>query len=191
MEKMVKISQEKIDAAYAEATGAVKQVLDRLFKDTRPVTERIKTFKDALEELGEDHPLVVEFRQVYNDAAADTVIYIKLKIITAALNEGWEPTFKLGEETRYYPWVVRYSESEYKKLPKSRQYGAVAHRSGNGAGADGGVGCLYVASVDSWVYAYIGSRLLFKSKELAEYAAKQFLDLYIKYSMGTDYELVR
>lgn len=190
MEKIVKISQEKIDAAYAEATGAVKQVLDRLFKDTRPVTERIRTFEDALAELGEDHPLVVEYRYCQS-AAADTKVYIKLKIITAALNEGWEPNFKLGEETRYYPWVVRYSESEYKELPKSRQYGRVAHRSYDGASASGGVGGLDVNCYDSVAYDAIGSRLLFKSRELAEYAAKQFLDLYIKYSMGTDYELVR
>lgn len=190
MEKIVKISQEKIDAAYAEATGAIKQVLDRLFKDTRPVTERIKTFEDALAELGEDHPLVLEYRYCQT-AAADTLIYIKLKIITAALNEGWEPNFRLGKENRYYSWVSRFSESTYKGLPEIRQRHLIARRSDTGVLINGGIGVLGAFSYDSGVNVSVGSKLLFKSKELAEYAVEQFLDLYIKYSIGTDYELVR
>ena len=34
--------------------------------DNRPVTERIKTFEDALDELGDEHPLVKEYWGVVN-----------------------------------------------------------------------------------------------------------------------------
>ena len=42
--------------------------------------------------------------------------------------------------------------------------GTVARRSAYDANADGGVGCLYVSNNDSYVYAYIGSRLLYEGK---------------------------
>lgn len=62
-------------------------------KDNRPVTERIKTFDDACNELGDEHPLVTQYRLIYgaykNDPVTeDLIAYLKLRIITAALNEG-------------------------------------------------------------------------------------------------------
>ena len=82
----------------------VNNVLTLVDKD---VTERIKTFEDACNELGEEHPLIQAYRQLLEIATcedyvretfgADTVSYLKLRIIAAALNEGWEPTFDKDE----------------------------------------------------------------------------------------------
>lgn len=65
-------------------------------KDERPITERVKTFEDACKELGEDHKLVQQYRAIEGTPlmdSIDVVAYFKLRIITAALNEGWVPQF--------------------------------------------------------------------------------------------------
>ena len=73
-------------------------------KDERPITERVKTFEDACKELGEDHKLVQQFKAIQEAIAEDkeATAYFKLGIITAALNEGWEPDFTNDDEYRYY-----------------------------------------------------------------------------------------
>lgn len=64
-------------------------------EDMRSITERVKTFEDACEVLGEDHPLVKGYRGVANinfGLMQDIIAYRKLRIICEALNEGWKPT---------------------------------------------------------------------------------------------------
>lgn len=117
-------TSENIIKAYniARETGADStcKVLEALYpdvdfnpKDNRPVTERIKTFDDACEALGEEHRLVQAYRAVEGMTAlgADLYAYLKLRIITAALNEGWEPQFT-EDEWRYYPWFYLWSAEE-------------------------------------------------------------------------------
>lgn len=90
-------------------------------KDNRPVTERIKTFDDAREALGDEHPFVKEYWRVVNvdlDITQDLIAYLKLRIIVAALNEGWEPKFETGEY-RYFPWF--YTKEEYDKLDDEKR----------------------------------------------------------------------
>ena len=45
----------------AEWVNGVLTLVDETPKDNRPVTERVKTFEDAVRELGEEHPLVKEW----------------------------------------------------------------------------------------------------------------------------------
>lgn len=49
------------------------------------------------------------------DDVQDLVAFLRLRIITAALNDGWHPTFD-ENEYRYYPWFRLYTEEEYKYL---------------------------------------------------------------------------
>ena len=120
------------------------------------VTKRIKTVKDACDELGEKHPLVTQYRlsvaaaYIGDPMTEDFIAFLKLRIIAAALNEGWEPTFEKDEE-RWYPWFT---------VKQGGLVFAYAYGAGSISGAGGGV------------------RLVFKSKELAEYAGKQFIDIY-------------
>lgn len=83
--------------------------------DNRPVTERIKTFEDAMEALGQGNHLVEEYiavRDKLRTDAGELIAYLKLRIIVAALNEGWEPKFT-KDEYRYFPWFYFYTKEEY------------------------------------------------------------------------------
>lgn len=82
----------------------------------KDVTERIKTFEDAYNELGSNHPLCKAWDSIYqgneNDDCEDikdVIAYHKLRIIAAALNEGWKPKYTI-EECRYYPYYHFYTK---------------------------------------------------------------------------------
>ena len=82
--------------AYKKGNADNKKMLENLFGKEmfRPknIMERIKTFDDAFKELGEHHPLVKEYHKRHlfleddSDISSDLVAYLKLRIITAALN---------------------------------------------------------------------------------------------------------
>ena len=150
---MNKIEIEVPEGKRAEWVNGVLTLVDEQPKN---VMERIKTFADAVDALGEEHLFVKE----HNNAAAigcssDLAAYIDLRIIVAALNEGCEPTFAEDEE-RWYPWFRT---------------------------NDGGVAYAYAISNSSNTNSIYGSWLSFKSKELAEYAGKQFIDIYKPFLM--------
>lgn len=80
----------------------------------------------------------------------DEVAYIRLKLIAECLNEGWTPNWDDTNETKYYPYFDM--------------------RSGVGFSD---------SLCDYWrANSCVGSRLCFKSRELAEYAGKQFEVIY-------------
>lgn len=143
--------------------------------DPQDITERIKTFEDACRELGEDHPLVKEWQMCRQNISSDLKAYLCLRIITEALNEGWTPQFT-KDEGRWYLW--------YKLITKEEYYELYAEDKNRVIYLDNDfVGFLFkILFFDaSYKGAFIGSRLVFKSRELAEYAGKQFTNLYIKF----------
>lgn len=159
----------------AEWVNGVLTLVDETPKDNRPVTERVKTFEDAVRELGEEHPLVKEWH-LGDGLSADLEAYLKLRIIAAALNEGWEPKFTT-DEYRYFPWFVLYTEEEYNELSdedKSR----VVLRSVSYSRTGGGVACVFAYGDSSYSVSYNGSGLAFKNSDLAKYAGKQFIEIY-------------
>ena len=165
------------DGKRAEWINGVLTLVDEPKVDNRPVTERIKTFEDAREALGDEHPLVKEYWGVVNvdlDITQELIAYLKLRIIVAALNEGWEPKFT-EDEYRYFPWFYFYTKEEYDKLDDEEK-GRCVLRSGYGANSFGGfVSC--VASYDaSSSHTSFGSRLAFRTRELAAYAGRQFTE---------------
>lgn len=81
----------------------------------------------------------------------DEIAYRKLKVIIQSLNEGWKPDWKNSSEAKWFSYF-EYSEK--------------------GFGFSG-------VFFDYWIAnSLVGSRLCFKNRELAEYAAKQFRDIY-------------
>lgn len=183
---------EQVQAAYRQAEGNPEwqSLLLTLFgnvvkpQDNRPVTERIKTFHDAYCELGNDHPFVKSYEQYVNAAGGeetDVIAFLRLRIITAALNEGWQPQFT-GDEHRYYPYYWLFTEDEYEDFSEEEK-GRVVCRSGDHARAYGGVSVANANYVAASVSESIGSRLAFKTRELAEYAAKQFADAYCDFCL--------
>ena len=80
--------------------------------------------------------------------------YKKLILIASALNEGWEPNWLDLNENKYYPYFRTTS---------------------SGFGFSGTFyGCEYTNTI-------CGSRLCFKTRELAEYAGRQFESIYKDY----------
>lgn len=178
------ISKEQVDDEMCKVFGAdvLKKPID--------VRERVKTFDDACRELGEYHPLVKEFNDICCDIrpmdkgglTKDLFAYLKLRIIAAALNEGWTPTFA-KDEYRYYPWFYLYTKEEYEELDDDVK-ARVVFRSLNYANAYGGVSYANAGYDSADVNAGIGSRLAFKSKELAIYSGQQFTDIWADYLLG-------
>ena len=156
-----------------------KAALDEKLQD---VTERIKTFADACSELGSDHPFVKAYdgymTQIHqpNMNDYDLVSYLQLRIITAALNEGWEPQFTKGEN-RWYFWYGLITKEQYDKL-SAEDKSRVVGRGGYYAYAYCGLVYAFANYASLSLYTNFGSRLAFKSEELAAYAGRQFAEIY-------------
>jgi hypothetical protein len=136
---------------YREAGKELKKVMEKTFgKDllSKKVTDRIKSFEDACKELGISQKV---FNESIEYDAPDEIAYKKMKLITIALNEGWQPNWDDSNERKWRPWF-------YLNSPGFRF-------DGSGCG-------------DTFSRSAGGSRLCFKSEELCNYAAKQFLDIY-------------
>lgn len=154
-------------------------------KDNRPVTERIKTFEDACNELGADHPMVSVYDALVTRAngeqslaewmGKDVVAFLKLRIITEALNEGWHPKFT-EDEYRYYPWFI-YTKEEYDNFSEEEKRRCVG-RAYHYASAYGGLVCSGAFVASSLSYTFHGVRLAFSNRDLAEYAGRQFIDIW-------------
>jgi len=161
---------------------AVKEALGEQFSEALPATERVKTYEDAVWELGNDHPLVeaassAEWRFT-NSEDKDIIAYLKLRVIVAALNDGWKPQFVPGE-LRWYPWYELISKDEYDAMSEDeKQERRCVGRSSSSACAYGGLVYSDAYYASSFSNAHSGSRLAFKSEALAEYAGKQFAELF-------------
>lgn len=156
----------------------VNGVLTLVDEKPKNVMERIKTFEDACNELGIDHNEWMQDKKELG-LEADVIAYLKLRIIAAALNEGWKPQFTT-DEYRYFPWFCLYTQSEIDEMneeDKSR----VVFRSHYYAHANGGVAFANTCFDSSYTFTLIGSRLAFKTRELAEYAGRQFVEIWADY----------
>lgn len=80
----------------------------------------------------------------------DEIAYKKLKVVAKALNQGWVPSWDNGNEYKYYPYFDMRSGFGF----SHSGYGVWHARTG------------------------VGSRLCYKTRELAEYAGKQFESIY-------------
>lgn len=171
--KTKKIEIEVPEGKRAEWVNGVLTLIDEKPKD---VTERIKTFQDALDELGADDELVKEYRALGDNARLDTVCWLRLGIIVKALNEGWTPKFD-KKEYRYAPYFFLYTQDEINEMTDEEK-SRVVYRSSYFAHGLGGVACADAVYDSSDTSADIGSRLALRTRELAIYAGKQFAEEY-------------
>lgn len=192
-------SLENIKAAYEAIDENGKKMLRALYPDVftqpkraesnRPVTERVKTFDDACHELGEAHPLVQHLNLVEHhladhlDGMDDVLAYLKMRIVVAALNEGWTPDWGNKDEYKWYPWYYILTEEEYNDLDDDAKCLVVGRAHGN-AYAYGGLVDSDACHVSSHSNTVSGARLAFKSKELAVYAGQQFGELWASFLIG-------
>ena len=187
MYNQVTINKENIINAYQQATEEQKELLMNMFGKSmfkpKDIRDRIKTFDDAFNALGDKHELVKEYKNliVCDCFSRDIIAYAKLRIIAEALNEGWKPKFD-GNECRYYPWFYIYTKKEHEELDEDEKKECrVVGRSSNNTHAYGGVVYAYANNASSYSFAYSGSRLAFKTRELTEYCGKQFIDIWDRF----------
>ena len=189
MDKELKISAENALAAYNNTDANGRELLEHLFGKeifAQDIKDKVKTFEDAVAILGDEHPLVAQFRVIESsfkeaDNNLHLFAYARLVIIAEALNEGWKPKFD-DDECRYYPWFYIYTKKEYEELDEDEKKECrVVGRSSNSANANGGVVFANAYSSSSYSNSNNGSWLAFKTRELAEYCGKQFIDIWEKF----------
>ena len=173
---------------WREVNGVTVPVLvDEQQQDNRPVTERIKTFENAYYALDSEHPLRKEWDALAEairqsvGIGKDIVAFLQLRIIAAALNEGWVPQFT-NDEYRYYPYFVLYTQQEMDDMDEEdkKELWLFGGASSNGARC----GLAYATSNAAWSasYANYSARLAVKSSELAKYFGKQFIGIWADYA---------
>jgi hypothetical protein len=184
----IEIKKQNIINAYRNGNDEQKAFLVNLFgndiaEEAKPknIMERVRTFEDACRTLGEEHPMVLAYQNTkihITDyfGTDDVIAYLKLRIICAALNEGWEPKFTT-DEYRWFTWFELFTQQELDDMSEEQRSRVVA-RSYNYAYALGGVAYANAIYAASSAFTSYGSRLAFKSKELAEYCGKQFIDIW-------------
>lgn len=191
MEEKISIQKENVLNAYKHASEEQKALLENMFgKDMfkpKNIMERVKTFEDACVVLGEDHQYVKVYREWMRISYADCkdiTAYLKLRIICAALNDGWKLKFA-GNEFRYYPWFNRYNQNEYEKLYENEKKGCrVVCPSGRKTNTVGGIVYVSASTESSYSFSVCGSKFALKSRELARYCGKQFIDIWVDYLFG-------
>ena len=189
MENEISIKKEDILKEYNQASEEQKALLENMFgKDMfRPkdIRERIKTFHDAYCELGNEHPFVKSYEKYINTASGeevDIIAYLKLRIICAALNEGWKPKFTKNEY-RWYPCFTLWSEDELKDKPEGWKTDTKLWLFGGASNNASYCGLACADSYHAWPSSYssYSARLVVKSEELADYFGKQFIDIWADY----------
>lgn len=113
---------------------------------------RIKSFLEACKKLKLDPKKVLPVvKSMPLHMQKPQIAYAKLVVIAQALNEGWEPNWDDTNEWKYWPWF-------YMNKPGFRFGGSDYAIPGSGTTG--------------------GSRLCFHTRELSDYAGKQFLSLW-------------
>lgn len=188
----MEIKESNLKAAYVAADESGKSLLRSLFpdanlgEDNRPVTERIKTFEDAVAALGEEHSFVVAYRTIedIDECSGDIEAYLKLRIVVAALNEGWEPKFT-EDEWRYVPVHFLYTDEELADKDEEWKRDRCLIPTGDYVTEYAGLAYARSNHAPSYTLASFGSRLCLKSSDLATFCGKQFIELW------ADFWLVR
>lgn len=111
---------------------------------------KIKTYEDACVALNRN-PALPDVSMLAEKHQKAITAHIKLVTIAEALNEGWEPDWSNYNERKYYPWF---------EMEKT------------------GVGFSFFVFDYRGTHSIVGSRLCYKSREIAEYAGTQFVELY-------------
>lgn len=146
--------------------------------------EAIRTFDDACSDLnvraqaGDELANVLMTDLQFNSPRTpDLEAFIKLRIITYAINEGWEPKFVEGEY-RWFPWFYLYTQAEIDAMSEEQRAKVLCVGGLAASGARCGLASSYSSDGFSLSRSAFGARLAFSDKARAEYAGKRFIELY-------------
>lgn len=155
--KTLTLTAANAQKAYNKADSSTKKWMKDLYPDhdfNQKLIDRIETYADACQDLGINPLTISDFSYLPERDRESSYAYHQLTIIARVLNEGWEPDYSDSNQYKYYPYFV-WNDS-----------------------ASGGSGfsfCDYYYGRD---FSKVGSRLVFKSSELAAFAGKKFLSIY-------------
>jgi len=183
--KQKTVTVEIPEGKKTEWVNGVLTLVDEAPQKPKDITERIKTLEDACEELGEKNILVAQYINCASGLeacvwTADLIAYLKLRIIVAALNEGWQPQFTENEK-RWYPWFYLYSQEEIDAMDKERRSKLWLFGGGSGDGSRCGLASAISLGAWSRSAAGLSARLALKTEELAKYCGRQFIGIWADY----------
>lgn len=173
----MKIELDVPEGKIAKWVNGVLTLIDE--EKPKNVMERIKTFEDACRELGIDADEWMNDREDLG-FEPDIIAYMKLRIIVAALNEGWKPKF-MPDEYRYYPYFYLHTKEEIDEMDEEKRKELWLWGGFSSDGADCGLSYAYSHYVWANSSAAFSARLALKSAELATYCGKQFQNIWAEY----------
>lgn len=155
---MATLSKSQAQQELKTVESRAKELREIIAKTSGNITDKVKSFDDALKIYEEDHGAIpIALSDLFTYLGDDKNLiaargFAKMDIIREVLNEGWVPDWDNNSEYKYYPW---FSMS--------------------------GVGLSFGGFDHSCATSDVGSRLVFKTRELAEYAGKQFIEIYSEF----------
>ena len=200
----IQIEKEKLQAAYKNACGCVKDAFEKLFgedvletaKPTLDDYKTIKSYEDACDVLGlspilsenRNKALCAQFPDHYDfrqNMPKHIIALMKLEIISRALwGKSFEPEPDAeGNKIYWYPWFALYTKDEVDRMSDEERKSLCGALFGGSAfyGANAGFGYLNANNRSSHSFAYIGFRLCQETEEKAAYFGRQFIELWAEY----------
>lgn len=121
----------------------------------KPKPKDFSRIKTIADILADNGITQEEFDKQCEGIEADEQAYRIIKMLAKSLNEGWTPDWNDDSQDKYYPWFE--------------------------IGGSSGVRCHVFGR---WVSASaVGSRLAFKTSNLAEHAGKNFTEVYKQFML--------
>lgn len=200
----IQIEKEKLQAAYKNACGCVKDAFEKLFgenvletaKPTLDDYKTIKSYEDACDVLGlspilsenRNKALCAQFPDHYDfrqNMPKHIIALMKLEIISRALwGKSFEPEPDAeGNKIYWYPWFALYTKDEVDRMSDEERKSLCGALFGGNAyfGAFAGFGFLAAIHRSSYSVANIGFRLCQETEEKAAYFGRQFIELWAEY----------
>lgn len=157
--KTVQITEDAVLKAHNEASNKGKTLLENLFSSSvfkKDIKERLQGFDDALNELGDDDPDVLDYVKLQKAGVSDHILAgQELAILVKAYNEKKVPDYNDQNQRKYEP---------YFKISSS------------------GVGFSFNGYVSWFTDSIVGSRLAFLNYDNMKDAVKKFLPVYKRWA---------
>lgn len=118
--------------------------------------KQIKSFEDACKATGRNPEDLPRVDHLDPDMSKGVIAHYKLMVICEAIRGNWKPDFSNVSEYKWYPWFYYKKENAGFAFSLSR----------------------YALTFTA---AAVGSRLCFKTEAQADYAGRQFAELYNEY----------
>jgi len=150
----LQIKKEDALKAHLNAKPNGKKLLENLFGE-KVFIKKVTDRIRTIDDVLEDNNIThKEIDKMFENAPGHLKHQYIAELLCKSLNEGWVPDWNNDNQYKYYPWF---------------KMGSSAFR------CDG---------YDYWNSSSdVGSRLCFKSSELARFAGEQFTDLYKKFML--------